>query len=73
MTTHQIPPEKPYRGAKLTIRIYRVRPDGARDPVSACFSDEEEVLPLVSALSWPACACPRCTAAASVGASVGAA
>ncbi|QKW19311.1 hypothetical protein HUT16_09740 [Kitasatospora sp. NA04385] len=45
----------------MTIRVYLVRPDGTRVQVSACFSDEEEVLPLVSALNWPACACLRCT------------
>ncbi|GAA2083863.1 hypothetical protein GCM10009759_02360 [Kitasatospora saccharophila] len=47
----------------MTIRVYRVRPDGARVQVSSCFSDEEEILPLVSALTWPACACPRCAVA----------
>ncbi|MGW4802608.1 hypothetical protein [Kitasatospora sp. NPDC004272] len=50
----------------MTIRVYRVRSDGARVQVSSCSSDEEETLPLVSALSWPACACPRCAAVAEV-------
>ncbi|WP_157845368.1 hypothetical protein [Kitasatospora phosalacinea] len=50
------------RAARLTIRVYRVRPDGARVQVSSCFSDEEEIPPLVSALTWPACTCPRCAA-----------
>ncbi|MFC8721229.1 hypothetical protein [Kitasatospora sp. NPDC057198] len=51
------------RAAKLTIRVYRVRSDGARVEVSSCASDEDRDLPLVSALTWPACACPRCAAA----------
>ncbi|MFC8720669.1 hypothetical protein [Kitasatospora sp. NPDC057198] len=60
MPDHQYPSRKP----RLTIRVYRVQPDGTRVPVSSCFSNEEEVLPLVSALTWPPCACPRCAAAA---------
>ncbi|MFD0564315.1 hypothetical protein ACFQ2M_21595 [Kitasatospora saccharophila] len=59
MSHHQRASQK----ARLTIRVYRVRPDGARVQVSSCFSDEEEILPLVSALTWPACACPRCAVA----------
>ncbi|MFD0562183.1 hypothetical protein ACFQ2M_09245 [Kitasatospora saccharophila] len=60
--------DRPYPSpkAKLTIRVYRVRPDGARVQVSSCISDEDLHLPLVSALTWPACACPRCVAAAEV-------
>ncbi|GAA2125676.1 hypothetical protein GCM10009759_77780 [Kitasatospora saccharophila] len=49
--------------AKLTIRVYRVRPDGSRVQVSSCASDEDLHLPLVSALTWPRCACPRCVVA----------
>ncbi|WP_157845545.1 hypothetical protein [Kitasatospora phosalacinea] len=56
--------QHPSSTARLTIRVYRLRPDGSRVPVSFRVSDEEQVLPLVSALTWPACACPRCTAAA---------
>ncbi|MGW4805346.1 hypothetical protein [Kitasatospora sp. NPDC004272] len=61
-------PDHPYPGpkARLTIRVYRRRPDGGEVEVSSCFSDEEEIPPLVSALSWPACACPRCAAVAEV-------
>ncbi|QKW20214.1 hypothetical protein HUT16_15070 [Kitasatospora sp. NA04385] len=50
--------------ARLTIRVYTVRADGSRVQVSSCAFDEDLVLPLVSALTWPACACPRCTPAA---------
>ncbi|MGW4805016.1 hypothetical protein [Kitasatospora sp. NPDC004272] len=50
----------------MTIRVYRVRPDGVRVQVSSCTSGEDLHLPLVSALSWPACACPRCAAVAEV-------
>ncbi|QKW21629.1 hypothetical protein HUT16_23500 [Kitasatospora sp. NA04385] len=60
MTTHHPLPGKPDQKAKLTIRVYRVRSDGSRVEVSSCFSDEEEIPPLVPALTWPACACPRC-------------
>ncbi|WP_282202341.1 hypothetical protein [Kitasatospora fiedleri] len=56
MPNHQGPEPK----AKLTIRVYTVRADGARVQVSSCTSDEELFLPLVSALVWPACRCPRC-------------
>ncbi|MFI1520337.1 hypothetical protein [Kitasatospora cineracea] len=66
MTTSQ-PPQgahgSPGSAAKLTIRVYTVRADGARVQVSSCTSDEDLVPPLVSALIWPACACPRCAAA----------
>ncbi|MFC8716078.1 hypothetical protein [Kitasatospora sp. NPDC057198] len=55
--------EKPYRSARLTIRVYRVRPDGGRTEVSSRTCNEDQHLPLVSALTWPACACPRCAAA----------
>ncbi|GAA2083026.1 hypothetical protein GCM10009759_00780 [Kitasatospora saccharophila] len=48
----------------MTIRVYRVGPDGVRVQVSSCFSDEDLHLPLVSALTWPPCACPRCAVAA---------
>ncbi|MGW4691729.1 hypothetical protein ACWEO1_05030 [Kitasatospora cineracea] len=44
----------------MTIRVYTVRADGARVQVSACTSDEDCFPPLVSALVWPACRCPRC-------------
>ncbi|MGW4805770.1 hypothetical protein [Kitasatospora sp. NPDC004272] len=53
----------PTAAAKLTIRVYTVRPDGSRVQVSSCTSDEDLHLPLVSALTWPACRCPRCAAA----------
>ena len=53
----------PTLAAGLTIRVYRVRSDGSRVEVSSCVSDEDQHLPLVSALTWPACACPRCAAA----------
>jgi len=54
----------PTPSAKLTIRVYTVRADGSRVQVSSCTSDEDQHLPLVSALTWPACRCPRCTLAA---------
>ncbi|MFC8716634.1 hypothetical protein [Kitasatospora sp. NPDC057198] len=51
----------PTPAAKLTIRVYTLRADGSRVEVSSCTSDEDQHLPLVSALTWPACRCPRCT------------
>ncbi|MFD0562392.1 hypothetical protein ACFQ2M_10470 [Kitasatospora saccharophila] len=58
MPDHQYPTA----AAKLTIRVYTVRPDGSRVQVSSCTSDEDLHLPLVSALTWPACRCHTCTA-----------
>ncbi|MEU3498959.1 hypothetical protein ACFVT9_29935 [Kitasatospora cineracea] len=52
--------QPPEPTAKLTIRVYTVRADGARVQVSSCTSDEDCFPPLVSALIWPACRCPRC-------------
>ncbi|MFE1318133.1 hypothetical protein [Kitasatospora phosalacinea] len=62
---HEEPPPSgyPYAEAKLTIRIYRVRADGTRVEVSSCTSDEPIAPSPLSTLTWPACACPRCTAA----------
>ncbi len=50
----------PRRASKLTIRVYRVGVDGGRVPVSFRTSGPVLSPPLVSALSWPACGCPRC-------------
>ncbi|MFJ5231864.1 hypothetical protein ACIQBJ_18450 [Kitasatospora sp. NPDC088391] len=53
--------------AKLTIRIYTVRADGTRVTVSSCTSDEPIMPPPVSALTWPACRCPRCATTTGAG------
>ncbi|MFF0387506.1 hypothetical protein ACFYS8_02295 [Kitasatospora sp. NPDC004615] len=44
---------------RLTISIYKLNPDGTRTLRSVTSSDEP-VAPPRSALTWPACACPRC-------------
>lgn len=46
---------------RLTITVYRLHPDGTRTPHSATSSDEPAKPPR-SALTWPACTCPRCAA-----------
>ncbi|RAJ40453.1 hypothetical protein K353_03345 [Kitasatospora sp. SolWspMP-SS2h] len=59
--------ESPCPISKLTIRVYRVRGDGTRVQVSHRTCDEAFCLPLVSALIWPPCGCPRCAVAPAVG------
>ncbi|WP_282205315.1 hypothetical protein [Kitasatospora fiedleri] len=56
--------EPPFSSSKLTIRVYRVRDDGTRAQVSYRTCDEAFCLPLVSALIWPPCGCPRCVVSA---------
>ncbi|WAL71183.1 hypothetical protein OU787_06535 [Kitasatospora sp. YST-16] len=56
MSDHPYPESR----AKLTIRVYTVRADGTRLPVSSCTSDEPLVPAPRSALTWPVCRCPRC-------------
>ncbi|MFJ4679631.1 MULTISPECIES: hypothetical protein [unclassified Kitasatospora] len=60
--------ELPCSSSRLTIRVYRVRDDGTRVQVSYRTCDETFCLPLVSALIWPPCGCPRCAVAATDGA-----
>lgn len=56
-----IPPEGPSR---MTLRTYRLGPDGERVSESRqrTVKGSNDPQRLSGPLAWPACRCPRCTA-----------